>query len=229
MYPSALPWQQWTVPAGAGGGQVKNLAEGSAACLAVARAPPPPVTVVPVWPIPQHVECGGSTGTAALLSSSVKIEVTGADSHVASAAATRYEPLLQAAGSSGGGVTKVSVRVGGDAPLSRDTDFAYSLVHPAGATAVSGMAATGFGVAHAMETLLQLAEDGSGCTAGHFNVTDAPDFPHRGNSPCIIIIVFDFEMALAPSLFPRLLPRIYIAFAEWGGSPFLSRPISSGA
>jgi hypothetical protein len=106
------------------------------------------------------------------LSSNVVVNlVGGSSSSVAEQAASRYQPLLQAAGTNGGVVTVVSVALeSSDEKLNRGTNYAYNVSYSAGINSYSGnsttaansihiSAASAFGVAYALETLLQLAED----------------------------------------------------------------------
>eukprot|EP00040_Diaphanoeca_grandis_P018485 m.97205 g.97205 ORF g.97205 m.97205 type:complete len:705 (+) comp26958_c0_seq2:225-2339(+) len=183
VYPSALPWQQWELPPFGTAGLVKNLAGGL--CLSTAPSPappPPPMSSAPVFPLPKQLECVASgIASSDLLSSSVIVKLVGAGSMstIATQAAARYQSVLQAVGTSDGKATVVSITVlSTNDSLTRVTDYAYS-VNFSGASVVSASAASPFGVAYALETLVQLARE-STCAADGFTVVDHPDFPHRG-------------------------------------------------
>jgi len=190
VYPTPLPFEQWLLPA-SGNGLVKNLADGvGGMCLAALAPPKPPLTQVPVWPLPQHLKCVGTLDeqTGSFLSANVIVKISGSglSSSVAIQAAARYQTLLQAAGTPAGGVTVVNVVVQSqDETLGRHTNYSYTVNYNASKSmsmyTVSVCAASPFGVAYALETLLQLAEEGaqSQCGGG-FVVIDQPDFPHRG-------------------------------------------------
>jgi hexosaminidase len=82
------------------------------------------------------------------------------------------------------GVTAVTVVVltEGEFPT-RETDYAYNISYStsgSSANTVQVSCASPFGVAYALETLLQLAEDSTCGGGASFTVVDAPDFPHRG-------------------------------------------------
>ena len=65
--------------------------------------------------------------------------------------------------------------------LSGATDYSYSLSATAGSDQVAATAASPFGVAYALETLLQLASaDGTLPCGGGLSITDAPEYVHRG-------------------------------------------------
>ena len=122
-----------------------------------------------------------------MLSPGVSVKLTGSGSSalVALQAASRYQPQLQAVASSSsvaGSVTAVSVIVqSNNEVLDRFTSYAYNVTFASGSTSVLVSAASPFGVAYALETLVQLSEDRDTCgSGGSFGVADAPDFPHRG-------------------------------------------------
>jgi hypothetical protein len=96
-----------------------------------------------------------------MLSSSVVVELVGSPSETATAAIARYQPLLRSLGTAGGAVTVVKVTATGSVPLNRDTDYSYGVSYApaAAASIVNASAASPFGVAYALETLLQLAEE----------------------------------------------------------------------
>jgi hypothetical protein len=147
--------------------------------------PPPPHAPVPVWPLPLALTCTKAPGGApptALLSSSVTVALTGsgASSPVAVQAAARYQLLLQAAGAAAGPVKEIAVEVeAANDTLGQLTNYSYSLRHDSGSSStVAASAASPFGFAYAMETLLQLAAQSS--CGGGFSVVDAPVYTHRG-------------------------------------------------
>lgn len=66
--------------------------------------------------------------------------------------------------------------------LGQATNYSYSVdCEKGGASSVAATAASPFGVAYAVETLLQITAKSSaaGCDGG-FSVTDAPEYVHRG-------------------------------------------------
>ena len=187
VYPTALPWQQWSVSGVGTAGFVQNLGSGPAGgaklCLAVAPGPPPPLTIAPVWPLPKALECP-SPGqiSSVLLSSAVTVALSGpgASSKVGTQSNARLLPLLKAAGVPRGAITSVSVTVqSADETLSRTTNYSYSIDYTSGSGAVKLTAASPYAVAYALESLLQLS-DAKFCAGGSFALQDAPDFPHRG-------------------------------------------------
>ena len=99
--------------------------------------------------------------------------------------------MLRAAGAADGGVTHVAITVqAANDTLGMGTNYTYSLAYVKGSGGGSGSgagsvlsvaAASPFGVAYAMETLLQLATPSvqNECGGG-FRVVDTPTFDHRG-------------------------------------------------
>jgi hypothetical protein len=163
VYPSALPWQQWQLQGRVGGkpGLVQSMVSGGL-CLAAGKVPAPPLAAAPVWPLPKHLACTPAMASApAMLSSSVVVKLVGSPSDTATAAIARYQPLLRSLGTAGGAVTVVKVTATGSVPLNRDTDYSYGVSYApaAAASIVNASAASPFGVAYALETLLQLAEE----------------------------------------------------------------------
>lgn len=152
-------------------------------------APPPASHApVPVWPLPLALTCTKAPGAppaTALLSSSVTVKLTGpgASSPVAVQATTRYQLLLQAAGAAAGLVKEIAVEVeAANDTLGQLTNYSYSLRRDSGGSStVAASAVSPFGVAYAMETLLQLAAPRaqSSCGGG-FSVVDTPGYSHRG-------------------------------------------------
>lgn len=164
-YSKPIPHQQWQVNDG-------HLQLASGSCLEVAPSPP---TAVPVWPLPAHLTCTG-TGTGPSLASKLTVSLR-SKSEVANAAMERYQVLLQGVGSESGAVKEVIVTVeSDDEELGLGTDYSYNLSMDVATDVVSVHAASPYGVAYALESLLQLQEQH--CLS--FDLDDAPVFPHRG-------------------------------------------------
>ena len=129
VYPSALPWQQWSLESN---GQVRSLAGDGALCMTATPPPPPPLEAAPVWPLPQYLNCQPNQDGRALLSDSVVVTVTGATSVVASEAVRRYTPLLRSTGKSDGHVKTIAIALQSESEaLGQTTNYSYSLKYAA--------------------------------------------------------------------------------------------------
>eukprot|EP01043_Picozoa_sp_COSAG02_P029430 COSAG02_NODE_1831_length_10724_cov_44.091859_8_plen_413_part_00 len=180
VYKTPLPWQQWTLESN---GQVRNLASDGAQCMSVTPPPPPPLEAAPVWPLPQYLHCQPDQDSKKLLSDSVVVIVSGATSAVASESVRRYTPLLRSAGRSDGRVKTVAIALqSGSESLGQTTNYSYSLNYVAvTSSTVDVTAASPYGVAYSLETLLQLAEPPAVVQCGSaFTVKDYPSYVHRG-------------------------------------------------
>lgn len=129
VYPSALPWQQWSLESN---GQVRSLAGDGALCMTATPPPPPPLEAAPVWPLLQYLNCQPNQDGRALLSDSVVVTVTGATSVVASEAVRRYTPLLRSTGKSDGHVKTIAIALQSESEaLGQTTNYSYSLKYAA--------------------------------------------------------------------------------------------------
>ena len=138
-----------------------------------------------VWPLPLRWACIPSGGTPTVLDArlSITLQGTGASSDVARAAAARYLPLLRAAGRPPNStVDRVDISVSSTAAqaLSRLTNYSYTMSRQLNGTTIVATAASPFGVAYALESLLQLTRDEAQRRCRSFSLIDAPRFAHRG-------------------------------------------------
>ena len=142
-----------------------------------------PGAAVPVWPLPQRWTTTGGPSPSGMRQGApfeVALSGAGAGSGVATAAVERYTPRLRVATHrQAPSRLALTVRSANEA-LGQRTDYSYGLSWQGQAThgVANGSAASPYGVAYALESLLQLLE--SGWATAPFALEDWPTFPHRG-------------------------------------------------